>query len=128
MHGHHAWPLRGGGQLERGIAAVGLWDEAHSRSGFWVSMGHWRRRALPTRKPLWGRETECLLPPVALQGTPEGCAPAQRRAGAAVGGRRCSALASGVFPSGRAPVIFPHLSSPRAALQPLLHPLGPADV
>ena len=51
------------------------WGEAHGRSGFQASVGRWHRRALPTRKPLWGRGAECLLQPIALQGTPKGCAP-----------------------------------------------------
>lgn len=88
---------------------MGPWDEAHGRSGFWASVGRWHRRALPRRKPLRGRGAERLLQPVALQGTPKGCAPAWGRAGAAAGGRRCSALAGGVFPSGCLPTIFPCL-------------------
>jgi len=55
------------------------------------------------KKTSLGRRAEYLLQPIALQGTPKVCAAAWGRAGAAVGGRRCSALAGGVFPSGCGP-------------------------
>lgn len=96
------------------MAAMGPWDEAHGRSGFRASVGRWHRRALPRRKALQGRGAEHLLQHVALQGTPKDCAPAWGRAGGAAGGRRCSALAGGVFPSGCLPTIFPCLLRLRA--------------
>lgn len=62
-------PLEG---QEWGKVAVGPRDEAHGSSAFQASVGCWNKRVLSMRKSLRGKGAECLLQPIALQGTHKG--------------------------------------------------------